>query len=213
MLLELRRYHVRGGHMDEMHDRMQTILLPMFAKNGLPVPLAIWDGNASETGSVMNWVMPWDSFEARDAAWARFRPLFYQARLAKGGDEFVSRTDLTLFQPWEGTPFALPPSGCELLWHVQPRIPYAGDFISHSRDRGFAIFERAGATRLLGIDLIFGALPYTMVISSWPDEAVRARALQTLPEQLASSYPSVAIEANRWETLDRAAYLPWGVLP
>ncbi|KKC24026.1 hypothetical protein WP12_21550 [Sphingomonas sp. SRS2] len=196
--------------MPDMHERMNDVLIPLFAEHGLPRPLAIWEGRSPASGDVMTWVMPWGSFDERAAAWAHFRPLFYAARVAHGGDEFVTCTDLTLIQPWPDHILA-PASGrgssCETLWHVQPRIPLAADFITGCDEHGFATFRELGASAVSAFDLMFGPLPYAMVLASWPNRDVRDRAMDQLPALMENAFPRHAIEQNRWEMLDRAPYL------
>ena len=220
MILELRRYAVRPGRMPDMHARMRDMLLPMFAANGVPRPIAIWAGDSDWGGAVMSWIVPWESFEVRAATWATFQPLFYAARAAQGGDEFVSRTDLTLIQPWVAAPFGVPDDvperngACESLWHVQPRIPLGATFLEQSLAAGFPAIRAAGATGISASNLLFGSLPYVAVIVSWPDPATREAGMARLSGALAGHYAPEVIETARWETLDRVDYLTsWSRLP
>jgi hypothetical protein len=214
MLIEMRRYATLPGRMDDMHARMSGMLLPLFAEHGIPTPIAIWENRAQT--STMTWMVPWPSFEARQAAWAAFAPIFVAARRAEGTPEFVTRTTLTVIAPWDGDTFGFGANGhCETAWHVQPRIGFGAGFMAACNDDLFARFRAAGAVDVKACNLVFGALPQAMVLLSWPDAAAREQGMATIAAQDLGAVLSEAVLGDgaslgargEWEALDRAAYL------
>lgn len=216
MLIEMRRYAVRPGHMDEMHARMRHVLFPLFAQHNVPEPLAIWENRADT--STLTWLIAWPDFDARQAAWAAVVPAFAAVRLVNAASEFVTRTTLTLIAPWPGAEFTFPASAdaCETVWHVQPQIGFGAGFMAMC---GAGIADRLhelGAMRIAGCNLIFGALPQAAVFISWPDAETRAAAMTAFIRQSADPTLAEALtgeadplgDRGDWETLDRVTYLP-----
>ena len=204
--------------MDRMHHRMRHMLLPMFVEHGIPLPIAMWEDR--DGGSILTWMIEWPSFDARQALWANFYPHFSvaRARELESGEEFVTRTDLTLVSPWPNRLFAFPdlPGACESAWHPQPLIGQAAAFRQALTGADGEIFTAAGAIAVNVCDLVFGPLPMAMVVLSWPDAETRrigmAR-LQAIPTADHPAVPSgVAADAlagaGLWESFDRVAYLP-----
>lgn len=215
MLTELRRYAVQPGMMDAMHARMADMLLPLFAANTIPTPIAIWDNR--DATSTLTWMLTWPSFDARQAGWARIAPLFVAARAAEGTPEFVTRTTLTLIAPWPGAAFGFDDqAACETAWHVQPRIGGGAGFVAACQAEAFDRFRAAGATRVDAANLVFGALPQAVVILGWPDAQRRAQGMaQIAAEEMDAALLDALPGEGRtfatrgdWETLDRADYLP-----
>jgi hypothetical protein len=216
LIIERRRYSIARGQMDRMHDRMQRMLLPMFAQHGIPLPIAIWEDR--DGASILTWMIEWPSFDARQALWANFYPHFYAARALEPSEEFVTRTDLTLIAPWTDRPFAFPdlPDACESAWHPQPLIGHGVAFRAAMSGEEAGIFAEAGALTVTISDIVFGPLPMAMVILSWPDTATRREGMARL--QAAPAPPKLATalglahgaltDAGLWESFDRLAYLP-----
>jgi hypothetical protein len=213
MIIEMRRYAIMPGRMDDMHVRMTEMLLPLFQTHGIPTPLAIWEDRAGT--SIFTWLLEWKGFDERQATWAAFRPIWEAARQACGGNEFVTRTDLTLIAPWPGTPLLLDQdaAGCESAWIVQPKVGHGADFRRACLDGGFAAFVDAGASGVTACDFLFGPLPKAMVLASWSDAATRERGLAELGRHpaplslMGSGTDPKLCDVGRWEKLDRAAYL------
>ncbi|MEY2927571.1 MAG: hypothetical protein RL367_2048 [Pseudomonadota bacterium] len=214
MITELRRYAVRPGEMDAMHDRMQNMLLPLFVEHGIPRPFAIWEDRRGS--SIFTWMLEWDSFEARQAGWLKFQPVWLAARQAREREEFVTRTDLTLISPWPDRPFgfAAGDTECETAWHPQPQIGQAAGFRAACLADDFATFRDLGATGVNACDIIFGALPQSLLLVTWPDAATRAAALVSLDQRRAPQAIATALGGDGslrshglWEALDRTRYL------
>lgn len=216
-IIERRRYSVAPGQMDRMHDRMQQMLLPMFAEHGIPLPIAMWEDR--DGPSMLTWMIEWPSFDARQALWANFYPHFYAARAVelKKVEEFVTRTDLTLIAPWPDRAFAFPDlaGACESAWHPQPLIGHGAAFRQGLIDRGMEFFAAAGAIAVNVCDIVFGPLPMAMVVLSWPDPETRSAGMTRLQAQPAPSAITAALglcegpltDAGLWETFDRMDYL------
>ena len=49
-------------------------------------------GQEVDGSSMLTWMLNWDDYDQRLAAWARFKPLFGKVRLAQGGDALAAIT-------------------------------------------------------------------------------------------------------------------------
>jgi len=216
LIVERRRYSIARGQMDRMHHRMQQMLLPMFAQHGIPLPIAIWEDR--DGSSLLTWLIEWPSFDARQALWANFYPHFYAARALETGEEFVTRTDLTLVAPWPDRAFAFPAAqdACESAWHPQLPIGQGAAFRQALSGAATDIFADAGAIGVNVCDLVFGPLPAAMIIVSWPDANVRREGMVRLaampvPSSLAAALghsEGALTSCGLWEEFDRMDYLP-----
>jgi hypothetical protein len=215
MIIELRRYSILPGRIADMHTRMREVLLPMFAEHGIPRPFAIWDSVEPDGSSMLSWMLNWESYERRNAAWATFKPLFGKVRQARGGDEFVSCTDLTLIEAWPSLELRFPSGdiACEAAWHVQPRIGHQPGFRDACNNKVFGLFQELGASSVTACDPAFGALPQSIVYTSWPSQAKRDHGLQHIASAAFAQDLKAAIggsefrAASVWQSLDRAPYL------
>ncbi len=199
---------------------MQQMLLPMFEQHGIPLPIAIWEDR--DGGSILTWMIEWPSFDARQALWANFYPHFYAAHALEKGEEFVTRTDLTLIAPWSEDSFVFPdaPGACESAWHPQPMIGHGAAFRQAMCGPEADIFASVGAIAVIASDLMFGPLPMSMLILSWPDAETRREGIARLktlpaPQGLAASLglgQGTLTDSGLWEEFDRMSYLPsWRV--
>lgn len=182
MITELRRYSLLPGQSPAMHSRMREILMPLFATHAVPSPFAIWTPTDAAVDQVMTWMLRWPSFEARRAGWANLYPHWEKAKRERGGDEFVTRTTLTLVDPMPGLPFHFP-SGeapCETAWLVHASVGYGGDLASYCRSTLVTAARQAGATAVSACTMQFGPLPEALIWISWPDAATRSSGMTTL---------------------------------
>lgn len=220
MLIEMRRYSVEQGRMDDMHARMSGLLFPLFAEHGVPRPFAIWEDR--DGASMLTWLIAWEGFEARQAAWADVAPAFAAQRAKQSGGEFVTRTTLTLIAPWAGHGFNLTDTdggACETAWHVQLRIGSGAAFMAACEAGAFDRFRAAGATRVTAANLMFGALPQAVILLGWPDIETRLTGEAELRAQVMPAPIAQALVGDgarygsrgEWESLDRVPYLElWG---
>ena len=216
MLIEMRRYSILPGRMDAMHERMSRLLIPLFEEHGMPRPFAIWeDRNGS---SILTWLIGWPSFDERQAAWARVVPAFAAARAKQQGEEFVTRTALTLIAPFPGHVFELdkaPSRACETAWHVQPRIGRGAAFAAACESSIFPRLRELGGVAITACNYLFGALPQVAIFVTWPDAETRQVAEEAVRAEEAPGEVSKALlgagtsfgSSGDWESLDRATYL------
>jgi hypothetical protein len=215
MLVELRRYSVLPGQLDRMHSRMRDVLLPLFREHGVPPPFAIWTTDLPDA-SLMTWMLKWPGLDERNATWAAFRPIWEAAKKARGGDEFVTRTDLTLIDEWPSNPLSFPAGtqACESSWIVQPKIGHGAAFRAANLARQFAAFASLGARNVAACDFMFGPLPQSLIILSWTDPAGRERGVAQIEASLLAGahggdeqlIPTLAAPGT-WLPLTRAPYL------
>jgi hypothetical protein len=214
MITELRRYSVQAGHMHSMHTRMRTVLLPLFREHGVPPPLAIWETDRPEA-AMMTWLLRWPSLEVRNATWAGFRPVWEAAKRRDGGEEFVTRTDLTLIDPWpaHSLSFAAAGAACESAWLVQPRVGLGAAFRSACMETRFPAFRNLGAVGIVPCDFMFGPLPQSFVLVSWPDAQVREQGMARIQTD-ARDRNTDLVAPGAWIPLNRADYLTtWSLSP
>jgi hypothetical protein len=204
MILELRRYHLIAGGMPSMDRRMEHDLLPMFAKTGVPRPLAIWGGMAAEDTPIMTWMLHWNGFDERRATWATVAPIWQEIKAVRNEAEFVTRTELTLVEPWPGHDLRLEEAGAEMMWHLQPAVGQSGAIRAQCLSEGAEMLAATGARVAFAGDLVFGALPQARLIASWADADARDAAL---PKLSATGHDRKSLEHQRWEPLDRKTYL------
>lgn len=202
--------------MAEMHERMRDVLLPMFHEHQVPIPFAIWDTQEPGGTSLLTWMLTWEDYDHRQSTWARFKPLFEVERRARTADEFVTQTDLTLIEPWPSLSLTFPagPDACEVAWHVQTRIGHTLAFRAACLDTNFAMFTDCGATSVVASDLVFGPLPRSFLLVSWPDKSSRDKGMDVIAGIKAAPEISAAVGAENditgsgiWQRLDRAPYL------
>jgi hypothetical protein len=207
MIIELRRYSVQAGHIQSMHVRMRDVLLPLFSEHGVPSPLAIWETD-DPAAALMTWMLRWPNLEVRNATWASFRPIWEVAKKSRGGDEFVTRTDLTLIDPWPGHSLAFPSAAdsCESAWLIQPRVGYGSAFRTACTDMRFPAFRQLGAVSVVPCDFMFGPLPQSFIVVSWPDVKIRERGMARIQAD-AHEGDTDLMTPGAWIPLTRASYL------
>ena len=215
MIIERRRYSIVRDQMDRMHGRMTEMLLPMFKEHGIPSPIAIWEDR--DGGSILTWMIEWPSFDARQALWANFYPHFYAAHGKETGEEFVTRTDLTLVAPWSDRAFAFADAeaACECAWHPQPLIGFGAAFREAMSGPEADIFRSVGTIAVNVCGIVFGPLPMAMVILSWPDSDTRREGMALLsglraPAAIGASLgldEGALTDVGLWESFDRMRYL------
>jgi len=202
--------------MDRMHARMRDVLLPLFRQHGVPEPFAIWSTDQPEA-CVMTWMLKWPGLSERNATWAGFRPVWESAKKARGGQEFVTRTDLTLVDAWADATLAFPAGAnvCESSWVVQPKVGLGAAFRAASLAGRCRAFIGRGALNVAASDFMFGPLPQSLVILSWADDSSRDLGVSILQESLGDGIAGEDLELRStlatpgiWLPLTRASYLP-----
>lgn len=206
VITELRRYSVRRGALNQMHTRMSNVLLPLFKEHGIPAPLAIWE-TSGDDASLLTWLLRWPTLEQRNASWAAFRPTWEAAKRVRAEQEFVTRTDLTLIDPWpeHALAFASAESACESAWIVQAAVGRGAEFRLACIERLFPDLRAYGALAIVPCEFVFGPLPQALILVSWPTPEVRRAGLDQM--QSGMNLEAKHIVAGSWSVLDRASYL------
>jgi hypothetical protein len=102
MLRELRIYHPMPGRLDDLVERIGTVMPPFFERHGFAPRLGQWTGVAGVPTPVFAWMLRWPSLEARMAAFAALGAdaEWNAIRLRTNGPgEMVRRYDLRLLSP------------------------------------------------------------------------------------------------------------------
>jgi hypothetical protein len=193
---------------------MREVLLPLFAANGVPSPLAVWTPAADAIDPVMSWMLAWPSYDARRAGWAALYPQWETAKRARGGDEFVTRTTLTLVDPLSNFPLHFPAGeeACESAWLVHPSVGYGTDWSVYCEKTLAPAARRVGAAALSACTMQFGPLPEALLFISWPDAATRDAGTKELAPLLAFPLTPdggrIIPGEGEVTMLERAGYLP-----
>jgi hypothetical protein len=195
MIFELRRYRLQPGHMPSMHDRMKRHLFPLFKESGIPHPVGIWEATAGASLPMFVWMLRWDSFEQRQAAWNTFYPKWNRVRQGVNpGDEFVLNTSASLLSEWPELPWKnnADSSACDELWIRQVTATQSGLAKTAFLDGEAVALKEAGAIMVRAFDFAVGeVLPRVAMFVSWPDAQTR--------EDGMAAYESSPIVSEQYE--------------
>lgn len=101
---ELRQYPMIATRMPDFHDLLGVKVPPLFAKNGIPKPLAFWESYAGPFNPLYCYLIPWDSVDTRIRTWDQFYadPVWQEA-LAKnyGGEQRVHHAHVSILKACE----------------------------------------------------------------------------------------------------------------
>jgi hypothetical protein len=208
MITELRRYTIRPHCTPKMHARMRDVLLPLFEQHGIPRPSAVWETDEPGGVPLMTWMLEWPSLEARNDGWGHFRPIWETVKKARAEEEYVTRTDVTLIDPWPPRMAALPevPGACESAWVVQPKVGFGAAFRAACESE-FARLRSLGAIGISAWDFMFGPLPQSLVIASWRNRAAAADGIAALLEAAGNTLAPLLNDPGTFSPLTRADYL------
>lgn len=86
---ELRLYKMWATRMPDFHDLLGVQVPPLFARNGIPKPLAFWESYSGRLAPLFAYIIPWESIDERMAAWTRFYadPVWVEKLAANYGGE------------------------------------------------------------------------------------------------------------------------------
>lgn len=99
---ELRLYRMIPTRMPEFHRLMRDDVPALFAKAGIPAPLATWAGHAGPLAPLYAYILPWRSLDDRMAAWKGFyADPVWQRALAENyaGQQRVERSNVFILRP------------------------------------------------------------------------------------------------------------------
>lgn len=180
---ELRWYEVAAGRMADLHARMRDVVPPLFARNGIPAPLAIWEAIGAPRLPAYLYLLRWPDMRARQDAFDRQygdrdRPPTRDAH----GQEITTRIHLSFLRPadcWQA--FADGGGGAVGGVHeiTIQRIANRrlGEAEAALRETDLPVLAAQGA-RVLGVFEGWVGLPRPSLVHmlAWPDLATRAAA-------------------------------------
>jgi len=100
-LFELRLYEMLPRRMPDMLHQLPVEIPPLFAKAGVPAPLAAWESFAGAQMATLVYLLRWDSLDQRMAAWGEFYsdPRWWkQFEDAHGGEQMLERSHVFIMQ-------------------------------------------------------------------------------------------------------------------
>lgn len=186
MLYELRIYHPMPGRLDELAERIGTVMPPFFERHGFAPRLGQWISVAGSPAPVFAWLLRWPSLERRMAGFAALGAdaEWNAVRLRTNGPgEMVRRYDLRLLspldlatQPRDGQ--SVPACG---LYEVRT-LPVAVGRVRAAQEALATVdlpaLAATGTTVDGAFDNIFGgATPGITLLLGWPDFERRREAL------------------------------------
>lgn len=206
MLCELRIYHPMPGRLDDLVQRIGTVMPPFFERHGFAPRLGLWTGVAGSPAPVFAWMLRWPNLETRMAAFAALGAdaEWNAVRLRTNGPgEMVRRYDLRLLAPSRAAASLCP----------ELRVPACGLYEVRTLEvavgRTRAVEEvlaavdlpalAATGTVVAGVfDNIFGGVtPGVTLLLGWPDFARRREALAACERRPEVSQARCS-ERERW---------------
>ena len=181
-MYELRYYRIASGWMNAMHERMESVLLPMFRETGVPHPAGAWEASAGPSLPCFIWMLKWPDFETRQKAWAAVAPVWQKRRAETAKTEFVTSIDICLLAAW---PEIVPPMGSLMgpsldeLWVHRIAVTHGPAARASFLASDCSALADADATLKLGFDLVSGqALPSFGALMSWPNAEARQAGME-----------------------------------
>ena len=181
---ELRIYSVEPGRTADMLDRVRGPLKALFAHHGIGV-LADWTAAAGPACPAYIYLMRWESWAQREAAWRGFYadPQWHEARARTNrGSELVERYELHFLR--EAAPWVeQPPAGiaCRELFVSRCTVGASRAAQELIRNEIPAALAPSGGVLLGAFEFITGTdLPRFALWLGWPDAVARERARNAL---------------------------------
>jgi len=120
MLYELRMYHPAPGRLEDLVERIGSVMAPYFERHDFPPRLGMWTAVAGTPIPLFAWLLKWRDFAHRAAAFASLSvdQEWNAVRIKTNGDsEMVRRYDLRFLTPSEAwLPLApVSTSSCRLV--------------------------------------------------------------------------------------------------
>lgn len=184
---ELRWYEVAAGRMDDLHARMRDIVPPIFARNGIPAPRAIWEAISGPRLPAYLYLLRWPDMRARELAFDRQyadrdRPPTRDAH----GREITTRIHLSFLRPadcWQAfaergiVATGATVGGLHELTIQRVANRRLGEAEAALRETDLPVLAGNGA-RILGVFEGWVGLPRPSLVHilAWPDLATRAAA-------------------------------------
>ncbi|MCO5072262.1 MAG: NIPSNAP family protein [Rhizobiaceae bacterium] len=195
---ELRLYKMLPTRMPVFHDLLGVQVPPLFAKCGVSRPLGFWESYAGPYAPLFGYILPWESLDARMAAWTRFyADPVWQEKLSTNyaGQQRVDRPSVLILRPSAVWPrFHSEGPVAELSGIHEMRIYRGRQFEDDA-----LLAARVGAAQEHGAEVLgvfdgWIGLPTDsrIVFLAWPDDAqrlaTRSREATLYPGDFAQSH-------------------------
>ena len=174
MIYELRQYLVDRGRTGHNHLRMTGELPTLLARHGVHVA-GRWDALAGPRWPMFCYIMEWESYAARDAAWGAFYADPDWARIrseTNAGHEMIQENQLQFVAPNpalcpDGPSFTGPDSIHQLVVH-KTAIGRTGEVNRFLAETYLPQVQQAGAGVMGVCDVISGpAMPAVVMFLNW----------------------------------------------
>jgi len=195
---ELRLYEMVPTRKPGFHPLMERDVPPLFARAGIPRPLAIWENVSGPIAPLYAYLLPWSNLDERMRAWSRFYgdPEWVARRDANyAGQQRNERTHISILRPspaWTRLrdPTATGPVGGlhEIL--IQELLnDDPGKAHEALAETDLPFLQAQGAT-VLGVFMTWFGTRMNQAVSilAWPNMETRQRAMtahDSAPEVLA----------------------------
>jgi hypothetical protein len=203
--------------MADMHTRMVSVLMPLLVKHGMPAPLGVWEAVSGHDLRKFVWMLPWPDYQTRANAFRNFYTDWRAWQAEHPEPEFVERTDVTILEPWPDSAmaFSQESSALEELWTLRLRLGLDPAAKADMIQAIGAALIGAGALVCGVFDLVFGDLPQSMLLLSWPDETTRRKSrgilesdsrIARLRDAQSDRFSRDLVERSERILLERASY-------
>lgn len=187
---ELRLCQMQPGRLPGFHPLIRDVALPLFARHGIPAPLAMWEGYAGSLSPLHACIIPWRSLDERIAAWKGFSadPDWRNALAASNADgQRIERAHVFILRPspvWNGLrdpgrsgPL---PGLHELAFH--DAVNQDAGLAHASLARHDLPFLKARGAHVLGVFATWYGTRTNQVVTltAWPDAETHQRATRAL---------------------------------
>ena len=184
-IYELRRYEVAPGRMGDLHVRMRDIVPPLFARNGLPKPTAIWETFAGPGSPGYIYLLHWPDMRAREVAFDRqYADTDRPTTRNVDGQEITPRIHLAFLRPAECWADVREPASAQPVGGVHEMVIHrlANQRLGEAQAALATVdlpFLKSRGARVLGVMETWVGLqrPGLVSILAWPDLATRDAAL------------------------------------
>jgi NIPSNAP len=106
MIVELRIYHCVPGRLPDLHKRIETGAMPIWARHGIK-PIGFWTTLVGPTNQALTYMLQWESLADRERRWTAFmNDPEWQAKRAQSeaNGQIVERIDSSFLVPTAYSP-------------------------------------------------------------------------------------------------------------
>lgn len=179
-VFELRIYEAMPHRLDALHKRMGEDVLPVFARHGVPRPVANWECHVGPAAPLYVYMLRWPDMDERMAAFSRFyADPEWQAMYAQGPT--ITSMDVCFMRRAPAWPAAsdAPPGGVhELRFHNFATVD-SEHGLRLLRDVELPHMRSHGAVVLGAFSIVLGAdTPRAATFVAWENHEQRQHALE-----------------------------------